>query len=37
MSSIQIGKLTDEEMKRFNLGPYSKKWQKFFNIAKLLW
>jgi hypothetical protein len=25
MSSIQIGKLTDEEMKRFNLGPYSKK------------
>jgi hypothetical protein len=25
ISNIQIGELTDEEMKRFNLGSYSKK------------
>jgi hypothetical protein len=25
ISTIQVGKLTDEEMRRFNLGPYSKK------------
>lgn len=25
ISNIQIGKLTDEQMKRFDLGPYSKK------------
>lgn len=24
-TTIQIGKLTDEEMRRFNLGHYSKK------------
>jgi len=24
-ANIQVGKLTDEEMRKFDLGPYSKK------------